>query len=61
MAREIASQYPHLRSRLEGPSTDYGAAAEGSFEFGLRAVFDGLEARLAVGVEVSAASQRPVR
>jgi AcrR family transcriptional regulator len=45
-AREIASQYPHLRTRLEGPSTDYGAAAEGSFEFGLRAVFDGLQARL---------------
>ena len=48
-AREIAGRYPHLRSRLEGPSTDYGAAAEGSLEFGLRAVFDGLEARLDAG------------
>lgn len=48
-AREIASRYPHLRARLEGPSTDYSSAAEGSFEFGLRAVLDGLEARLRAG------------
>lgn len=48
-AREIASQFPRLRARLEDPSADYGAAAEGSFEFGLRAVFDGLEARLEAG------------
>jgi AcrR family transcriptional regulator len=49
-AREVARQFPRLRARLDeapnDPSTDYGAAAEGSFEFGLQAVFDGLEAQL---------------
>lgn len=49
MAREVASRYPRLRARLEDPSADYGAAPEGSFEFGLRAVVDGLEARLHAG------------
>jgi AcrR family transcriptional regulator len=43
--REIASQFPMLRARLEEPSADYGSAPEGSFEFGLRAIFEGLEAR----------------
>jgi AcrR family transcriptional regulator len=48
MASEIAMRFPRLRARLEGvPSTDYGAAPDKSFEFGLQAIFDGLEARLA--------------
>ena len=45
--RAIAAQYPHLRARLETTSAgDYGAAPENTFEFGLHAILDGLEARL---------------
>lgn len=44
---EIAAQFPRLRTRLGTASGDYGAAPEGSFEFGLQAILDGLEARLA--------------
>ena len=44
---EVAAQFPRLRARLELPSAEYGAAPGGSFEFGLHAVLDGLEARLA--------------
>jgi AcrR family transcriptional regulator len=44
---EVAAQFPRLRARLELPSAEYGAAPGGSFEFGLQAVLDGLEARLA--------------
>ena len=43
----VAAQFPLLRARLELPSAGYGAATEGSFAFGLQAVLDGLEARLA--------------
>src|SRR5260370_24369481 len=39
--------FPRLRARLELPSAGYGAAPDGSFQFGLQAVLDGLEARLA--------------
>ncbi len=45
-ASEIAAKFPRLRSRLDAPAAEYGAAPEGSFEFGLHAVLDGLEARL---------------
>lgn len=46
-ATEIARQFPRLRARLEtAAAADYGAAPEGSFEFGLRAILDGLEAEL---------------
>jgi AcrR family transcriptional regulator len=44
-AREIAKHYPRLRARLESSGSEYGAAPEHSFEFGLRAILDGLEAR----------------
>jgi AcrR family transcriptional regulator len=45
-AREIARQFPRLRARLDAPAaTDY-SAPEGSFEFGLQAILDGLEAQL---------------
>jgi AcrR family transcriptional regulator len=44
--REIASNFPRLRARLDNRAADYGSAVEGSFEFGLRAVFDGLGAQL---------------
>jgi len=45
-AIEIAAKFPRLRTRLNAPTAEYGAAPEGSFEFGLHALFDGLEARL---------------
>ncbi|WP_431902605.1 TetR/AcrR family transcriptional regulator C-terminal domain-containing protein [Nonomuraea sp. bgisy101] len=45
---EIAQRFPRLRART-APSTDAAAAqpAEATFEFGLRAVLDGLQSRLA--------------
>ena len=45
-ARDIATQFPRLRGRLETPAADYAAAPEHSFEFGLQAILDGLEAQL---------------
>src|SRR6266516_1847963 len=45
-ARDIATQYPRLRARLETPAADYGAAPENTFEFGLQAILDGLEIQL---------------
>jgi AcrR family transcriptional regulator len=44
-ASEIAARYPRLRDRLGSPSAEYGAAPEKSFEFGLAAILDGLEAQ----------------
>lgn len=46
-ASAIASQFPRLRARLNTASSDYGAAPENTLGFGLRAILDGLEARLA--------------
>lgn len=49
-AREIATQFPRLRARLgTAAAADYGAAPDNSFEFGLRAILDGLEAQLIAG------------
>jgi AcrR family transcriptional regulator len=45
-AREIATQFPRLRARLGTAAAAYSAAPEGSFEFGLQAILDGLEAQL---------------
>jgi Tetracyclin repressor-like, C-terminal domain len=45
-AREIASRFPRLRGRLDTAAADYGAAPDSTFEFGLQAILDGLEARL---------------
>ncbi|MBV9384276.1 MAG: TetR/AcrR family transcriptional regulator C-terminal domain-containing protein [Streptosporangiaceae bacterium] len=44
---EIGAQFPRLRARIGLPSAEYAAAPAGSFEFGLQAVLDGLEGRLA--------------
>lgn len=44
-ATAIAARFPRLAARIEA-ATDYGSAPEGSFEFGLRAILDGLQARL---------------
>ena len=45
-ARKIATQFPQLRARLDTAAADYAAAPEHSFEFGLQAILDGLEAQL---------------
>ena len=45
-ARNIATQFPRLRARLETAAAGYAAAPEHSFEFGLQAILDGLEAQL---------------
>ncbi|WP_127356886.1 TetR/AcrR family transcriptional regulator [Actinacidiphila soli] len=45
-ARRIAAQFPRLRARLDTHSADYSAAPDNTFQFGLQAVLDGLEARL---------------
>jgi AcrR family transcriptional regulator len=45
-AREIATRFPRLRARLETAAADYAAAPENTFEFGLQAILDGLEAQL---------------
>jgi AcrR family transcriptional regulator len=46
-AREVAARFPRLRARLDTAAADYGAAPDNTFEFGLEAILDGLEARLA--------------
>lgn len=45
-AREIATQFPRLRARLKTAAAGYGASPDNSFEFGLQALLDGLEAQL---------------
>lgn len=45
-ARLIATQFPRLRDRLETAAANYGAAPDKTFEFGLQAILDGLEAQL---------------
>jgi AcrR family transcriptional regulator len=45
-AREIATQFPRLRARLGTAAADYGAAPDNTFEFGLQAILNGLEAQL---------------
>lgn len=46
-AGEIAARYPRLRARLGTASAEYAAAPDETFEFGLSALLDGLQARLA--------------
>ncbi len=45
-AREIAARFPRLRARLDTAGADYAAAPDNSFEFGLQAILDGIEAQL---------------
>jgi AcrR family transcriptional regulator len=48
-ASEIAQRFPRLRAHIEeAQAAGYAAAPEGSFAFGLQAILDGFEARLAV-------------
>ena len=46
-AREIAIAYPRLRTRLDTNAAGYADAPDQTFEFGLRAILDGLTAMLA--------------
>lgn len=44
---EVAQEFPRLRARVEGlGDADYYGAPRNSFEFGLEAIFDGLERQL---------------
>jgi AcrR family transcriptional regulator len=45
-AAEVARQFPRLRASLDTAAADYGAAPENTFEFGLQALLDGLQAQL---------------
>jgi hypothetical protein len=46
-ATEIAMHFPRLRARSEAfAGADYAAAPDQSFEFGIEAILDGLEAQL---------------
>jgi AcrR family transcriptional regulator len=63
-ARDVATQFPHLRAQLGSSSaTEYAAAPAKTFEFGLRAVLDGLEAQISAqhhdGVEGEPPAVRP--
>jgi AcrR family transcriptional regulator len=46
-AREAATEFPRLRSRLDTGAAEYGAAPARSFELGLDAMLDGLQRKLA--------------
>jgi AcrR family transcriptional regulator len=46
-AKEVAAQFPRLRSRLDdSAATEYAAAPEHTFELGLRALIHGLDTQL---------------
>lgn len=45
-AKEVAAQFPRLRARLETAGAGYGAAPDSSFDFGLEAILDGMQAQL---------------
>lgn len=42
----VASEFPRLRARLDTVSTEYAAAPDNTFQFGLRAILDGLHAEV---------------
>ena len=46
-ARDIAAGFPRLRARIETAPADYSGAPDHTFEFGLKAILDGLQAQLA--------------
>lgn len=58
-AREVAAQFPRLRARLETAAADYAVAPDNSFEFGLRAILDGIEAELITRRMPAGASNAP--
>jgi AcrR family transcriptional regulator len=48
----IARTFPRLRERIDSPAASYAGTPEESFEFGLTAMLDGFEARLAAQAPV---------
>ncbi|MEU7900462.1 TetR/AcrR family transcriptional regulator C-terminal domain-containing protein [Nonomuraea sp. NPDC049152] len=46
---EISHQFPRLRARLTASAATTALPSEATFEFGLRSILDGLQARLASG------------
>jgi AcrR family transcriptional regulator len=45
-ASQIAADFPRLRARIQSSAANYAAAPDNSFEFGLQAILDGLQAQL---------------
>jgi hypothetical protein len=45
---DMAAHFPRLRARLNTPAAEYAASPEKTFEVGLRAILDGLDAQLTV-------------
>ncbi len=45
-ATEVAREFPRLRARLDSATAEYASAPDNTFEFGLGAILDGLEAQL---------------
>ena len=60
-AREIAARFPRVRASLDTAAADYGAAPEDSFEFGLQAILDGLQAQLTHPTPADQKARRPPR
>jgi len=60
-ATEIATRFPRLRERIGTPGAGYTAAPLSTFEFGLAAILDGFEARLAAGQVLGVPSAAPRR
>ena len=46
-ARKVASRFPRLLARIDSPEANYAASPEATFELGLAAILDGLEAQIA--------------
>ena len=61
MARttEIVMRFPRLRERLHTTGAEYATAPDSSFEFGLQAILDGFETRLAAGHHTPSESASP--
>ena len=58
-AKAIAAEFPRLRERLDTSSAEYGSGPDDGFEFGLRAILDGLQGQL-TGVRAPAAPSNGV-
>jgi AcrR family transcriptional regulator len=59
-ARDIATQFPRLRARLETTAADYAATPDNAFQFGLHAILDGLQAQLTAHPRATDGSKPPL-
>jgi Tetracyclin repressor-like, C-terminal domain len=57
-AHEIALQFPRLAARIGSPAAAYAASPEATFELGLHAILDGLEAQLPIRGSAPSHDQR---